>query len=168
MHRLPKRLKTEYVQLTDGNKNATIFKKIETVWAEDAQARQAGRSTQKSKIVIFANETKAARRLADYLKQKGAESLVMVGDAEERRKGSNRHLAGFLSPVAMSSTTRATQEGPDASSGPRILITTSLLSRGLDFDPSIRHVFVVDEPRSAVDFIHRAGRTVRYSRILIH
>ncbi|KAG8963464.1 RNA helicase [Tulasnella sp. 408] len=77
VHRLPKRLKTEYVQLTDGNKNASIFKKIETVWAEDAQARQAGRSTQKSKIVIFANETKAARRLADYLKQKGAESLVM-------------------------------------------------------------------------------------------
>ncbi|KIO34588.1 hypothetical protein M407DRAFT_209840 [Tulasnella calospora MUT 4182] len=165
VHRLPKLLKTEYVQLTDGNKNATISKKIEAVWAEDAQDRQAGRSTHKSKIVIFANETKVARRLADYLKQKGVESLVLVGDAEERRKGSNQHLAGFLSPAAMPSTTRATQEGPDASSGPRILITTSLLSRGLDFDPSIRHVFVADEPRSAVDFIHRAGRTGRAGNV---
>ncbi|KAG8920729.1 cis-prenyltransferase, partial [Tulasnella sp. 417] len=122
VHRLPKRLKTEYVQLTDGNKNATVFKKIEAVWAEDAQARQAGRGTQKGKIVIFANETKAARRLADYLNQKGVESLVMVGDAEERRKGSNKHLAGFLSPVAMSSATRATQEGPDGHGGPRLNI----------------------------------------------
>lgn len=165
VHRLPKLLKTEYVQLTDGNKNATIYKKIEAVWAEDAQARQAGRSTQGGKIVVFANETKVARRLAEYLKQKGMESLVMVGDAEERRKGSNQHLAGFLSPVAMPSTKRTTLEGPGASSGPRILITTSLLSRGLDFDPSIRHVFVVDEPRNAVDFIHRAGRTGRAGNV---
>ncbi|KAG9015926.1 RNA helicase [Tulasnella sp. 427] len=165
VHRLPKRLKTEYVQLTDGNKNATIFKKMEAVWAEDAQARQTGQSSQRSKIVVFANETKAARRLADYLEQRGMKSLVMVGNAEGRRKGSNKHLAGFLSPVAMSSAKKAVQEGVDAQDGPRILITTSLLSRGLDFDPSIRHVFVVDEPRSAVDFIHRAGRTGRAGNV---
>jgi ATP-dependent RNA helicase MRH4 len=41
------------------------------------------------------------------------------------------------------------------------MITTSLLSRGLDFDPSIKHVFIVDEPRNMIDFLHRAGRSGR-------
>jgi superfamily II DNA/RNA helicase len=44
---------------------------------------------------------------------------------------------------------------------PRVLITTSLLSRGLDFSPSIKHVILVDQARDQVDFLHRAGRTGR-------
>ena len=41
------------------------------------------------------------------------------------------------------------------------MITTSMLSRGLDFSPEVRHVFIVDEPRNMVDFLHRAGRSAR-------
>ena len=44
---------------------------------------------------------------------------------------------------------------------PRVLITTSLLSRGLDFSPSIKHVILVDQAHDQVDFLHRAGRTGR-------
>ncbi|KAG7095283.1 hypothetical protein E1B28_006054 [Marasmius oreades] len=44
---------------------------------------------------------------------------------------------------------------------PRVMITTSLLSRGLDFSPTIKHVFIVDEPRNVLDFLHRAGRSGR-------
>ncbi|KAJ6554066.1 P-loop containing nucleoside triphosphate hydrolase protein [Mycena sp. CBHHK59/15] len=44
---------------------------------------------------------------------------------------------------------------------PHVMITTSLLSRGLDFSPNIKHVFIIDEPRNMVDFLHRAGRTGR-------
>jgi ATP-dependent RNA helicase MRH4 len=41
------------------------------------------------------------------------------------------------------------------------MITTSLLSRGLDFSPNIKYVFIIDEPRNMIDFLHRAGRTAR-------
>ncbi|KAJ7653305.1 hypothetical protein DFH06DRAFT_1417946 [Mycena polygramma] len=44
---------------------------------------------------------------------------------------------------------------------PHVMITTSLLSRGLDFAPNIKYVFIVDEPRNMIDFLHRAGRTGR-------
>ncbi|KAI0059885.1 P-loop containing nucleoside triphosphate hydrolase protein [Artomyces pyxidatus] len=44
---------------------------------------------------------------------------------------------------------------------PRVLLSTSLLARGLDFDPSVSHVLVLEPPRNTADFLHRAGRTAR-------
>jgi ATP-dependent RNA helicase MRH4 len=44
---------------------------------------------------------------------------------------------------------------------PHVMITTSLLSRGLDFSPNIKYVFIIDEPMNMIDFLHRAGRTGR-------
>jgi ATP-dependent RNA helicase MRH4, mitochondrial len=92
-----------------------------------------------------------------------------------RTRGSNKYLDGFLRPIRTgkrtSTETSAAPEGTtvaqgakplknpymlsDPSSTPHVLLTTSLLSRGLDFDPSIKHVFIVDEPRNMVDFLHR-------------
>ncbi|KAJ3781857.1 P-loop containing nucleoside triphosphate hydrolase protein [Lentinula aff. detonsa] len=114
----------------------------------------------------------------------------------ERRRGSNKHLEGFLrvrsktnepsdstliekpssassaprhlQPLVVSSSrTSSTRSrtsdltAPTLSNTPHVLLTTSLLSRGLDFSPSVRHVLIVDEPRNVVDFLHRAGRTAR-------
>ena len=39
-----------------------------------------------------------------------------------------------------------------------MLLSDSLLARGLDFDPSMLHVFVLEPPRNTADFLHRAGR----------
>ncbi|KAH6904677.1 RNA helicase [Coprinopsis sp. MPI-PUGE-AT-0042] len=104
-------------------------------------------------------------------------------DGGVRTRGSNKYLDGFLRPIrAGSKRTSETSESAegkspvttegtkplknpymlsDPSSTPHVLLTTSLLSRGLDFDPSIKHVFIVDEPRNMVDFLHRAGRSGR-------
>ncbi|KAG8930982.1 RNA helicase [Tulasnella sp. 418] len=177
IHRLPKKLQTDHVQWTGGHRLADIYKKIQEVWAEDATARARVKAgiqasadgengqalNQRSKILIFCNEKSKVQLLAKYLKtEKGIDSLVMVGDDEQRRKGSNKHLAGFLKPSAANpSSSNPTEATNTTHASPSILITTSLLSRGLDFSPSIKHVFVVDEPRSAVDFLHRAGRTGR-------
>ncbi|WWD21788.1 hypothetical protein CI109_106276 [Kwoniella shandongensis] len=46
----------------------------------------------------------------------------------------------------------------------RILVTTSLLSRGLDFHPSVSSIFLLDPPRDVLDFVHRAGRAGRAGR----
>ena len=56
-----------------------------------------------------------------------------------------------------------------------MLITTSLLSRGLDFGPDVRHVFLPDAGRrggasthavnnNALELLHRAGRSARAGR----
>ena len=49
----------------------------------------------------------------------------------------------------------------DVKDSPHVMITISLLSRGLDFSPSIQHVFIVNEPRNMIDFLHRAGGSGR-------
>ncbi|TFK26076.1 P-loop containing nucleoside triphosphate hydrolase protein [Coprinopsis marcescibilis] len=99
-----------------------------------------------------------------------------------RGRGSNKYLGGFLKPIrpansgskieatdAAALTTRPKLKNPhmlsDPSTTPHVLITTSLLSRGLDFDPEVKNVFIVDEPRSMVDFLHRAGRSGRMGGI---
>jgi len=76
--------------------------------------------------------------------------------------GSNRHLDGFLKPSASKSKSKPkTLESSPTAAQPDVLITTSLLSRGLDFSPEIRYVLIVDEPLDMIDFIHRAGRSGR-------
>lgn len=47
---------------------------------------------------------------------------------------------------------------------PRILITTGLLSRGLDFSPNVSTVVLVEQPQNVLDFVHRAGRAGRAGR----
>lgn len=75
-----------------------------------------------------------------------------------------KHLMRPLIPSSspMPNLTNIHSEQPsDPRSQPHVLITTSLLSRGLDFAPQIKHVFIIDEPRNLVDFLHRAGRAGR-------
>lgn len=66
-------------------------------------------------------------------------------------------------PPSSSSKSKPKSKSSHSSSSPSpsILITTSLLSRGLDFAPTLRTIFILDQPRNMIDFIHRAGRTGR-------
>ena len=148
LHRLPSSLKTEHHSWTSGNKNADIEKRIRRVWMEDAASRAKG----KSKILIFCNKSSKVDDLGLYLSAKGIANVALTSSGQARHHGSNRHLGGFL---------KATESLVSTSSDPHVMITTSLLSRGLDFSPQIRHVFVVDEPRNMIDFLHRAGRSGR-------
>ncbi|KAI0040772.1 hypothetical protein FA95DRAFT_1611542, partial [Auriscalpium vulgare] len=50
---------------------------------------------------------------------------------------------------------------PAPEDAPHVLLSTSLLARGIDFDPSVSHVLVLEPPRNTADFLHRAGRTAR-------
>ena len=171
LHRLPSTLKTEHYAWTSGNKNSDIEKRIKHVWAEDA------RSKVKSKILIFCNKSSKVEDLGLYLTERGIPNVALTSTAEARFRGSNRHLAGFLKDgednmsasrqvLPMSSGASvpgisAVPRPPALRSEPHVLITTSLLSRGLDFSPQIKHVFIVDEPRNMIDFLHRAGRSGR-------
>lgn len=154
VHHLPKKLQTEYVSWTGTNKNADIEKRIRKVWAEDSITR----SGKLSKILVFCNKNNKVQLLSQHLEGKGIKTVAIDGTAETRRRGSNHHLDGFLKDK---SEEKVEEGAGDPSETPHVMITTSLLSRGLDFSPQIKHVFIVDEPRNMIDFIHRAGRSGR-------
>ena len=118
-----------------------------------------------SKVVVFCNKSTKVEMLGEFLQGKGIPNVALTSNSDIRKRGSNQHLDGFLKYSKAKRVTSLDEE-PSPSQAlskeePRVLITTSLLSRGLDFSPAIRHVFIVDEPRNVVDFLHRAGRTGR-------
>ncbi|KAF9478234.1 P-loop containing nucleoside triphosphate hydrolase protein [Pholiota conissans] len=163
LHRLPKTLQTEYVGWTGGNKFADVVRRIRRVWAEDAATGKGqGKDAELSKVLVFCNRSAKVVEFAAYLETQGVKSVAMTSRSEQRGRGSNRHLDGFLRIRSHSPSAPPSQPTPaDPKAYPHVLITTSLLSRGLDFSPEIKHVFIVDEPRNTVDFLHRAGRTGR-------
>jgi ATP-dependent RNA helicase MRH4 len=202
LHHLPKTLQTEYVNWTGGNKNADIERRIRRVWAEDsafggvsvgrfANGEDSPDHPPLSKVLVFCNKSTKVNELGEYLADKGIKNIALTSTSDQRKRGSNHHLDGFLRKNAKSNDEdkTSTTPGPDSTSithpiqrssikqdaagsttprwrsnpkeDPHVMITTSLLSRGLDFSPAIRHVFIVDEPRNMIDFLHRAGRSGR-------
>ena len=173
LHHLPRSLKTEYVDWTGGNRNSDVESRIRRVWAEDSLRGTDGRLGVLSKVLVFCNRRSKVEDLAAFLEEKKIRTIALTGTAESRKRGSNHHLDGFLKTKtkvfagsAASSSAIATVPKPSADSKdpkktPHVMITTSLLSRGLDFSPEIKHVFIIDEPRNMIDFLHRAGRSGR-------
>lgn len=170
LHRLPASLKTEYVawDRRTGNRNPAILRKIQDTWA--AEAREHPNWKEQSKIIIFCNRSRKVEELGEYLESQGIRCVSMTSDSDNRQRGSNKHIEAFLKSLPCGKHRQETTERDTrkVKSGiadqPDVLITTSLLSRGLDFTPQVRSVFIVDEPRNDVDFIHRAGRAGRAGR----
>ncbi|KAI9437273.1 P-loop containing nucleoside triphosphate hydrolase protein [Lactarius indigo] len=161
LHRLPAHLSLEFAPYTSGNRNAEVLAKLKTVWRDDALA---GRSGGRSRVIIFTNTRARAGEMGAYLSDHGVPNVVVTGQGKggsgsggARAHGSNKHLAGFLRPLPG----QHADAGASAADAPRVLLSTSLLARGLDFDPSVSHVFVLEPPRNTADFLHRAGRTAR-------
>ncbi|KAH9021671.1 P-loop containing nucleoside triphosphate hydrolase protein [Lactarius deliciosus] len=166
LHRLPAHLALEFAPYTSGNRNAEVLAKLKAVWRDDALA---GRRGGRSRVIIFTNTRARAGEMGAYLSDHGVPNVVVTGQGKAgssggggggaRAHGSNKHLAGFLRPLPG----QQADGGVNAAEAeaPRVLLSTSLLARGLDFDPSVSHVFVLEPPRNTADFLHRAGRTAR-------
>lgn len=187
VHRLPNKLKTRFVAWSgSGNNLADVAHEVKRVFAIDAVERMSAdeamrekmekskgkgkamgeeeeaEKMDKGRILVFCNTPSRAKMLEKVFEGKGISSVALTGEGEERVRGTNGALNDFL--IKAGSGKQISAADPSIKS-PRVLITTSLLSRGLDFSPSVKHVFLVDEPRDVLDFMHRAGRTGRAGRV---
>lgn len=161
LHRLPSTMKTEYESWTGGNKDAVVERRIRKVWAEDSI--RSDFDGKLSKILIFCNKGSKVQTLGAFLEGKGIPNVALTKDSDARNIGNNHHLDGFLRTNNSRVKPRSSSSSKDK--GPHVMITTSMLSRGLDFSPDVRHVFIVDEPRNMIDFLHRAGRSARAGQV---
>ncbi|KAH9980547.1 P-loop containing nucleoside triphosphate hydrolase protein [Russula compacta] len=161
LHQLPTHLALEFAPYNSGNRNAAVLAKLKAVWRDDALA---GRP--RSRIVIFANTRVRAGEMGAYLSEHRVSCIVVTGQgikgrgdgpggSGQRVHGSNKHLAGFLKPMPDKKKSPSHSEPPCAGDkegkrvavarerpgqqdkSPRVLLGTSLLARGLDFDPSV-------------------------------
>ncbi|KAF8726631.1 P-loop containing nucleoside triphosphate hydrolase protein, partial [Rhizoctonia solani] len=137
-----------------------ILRKLRDTWAEET--RQHPGWKEKSKVIIFCNQSKKVKELGKYLKREGIKCVSLTSESKNRQQGSNKHISAFLKPFPGAIRKGASNSGSEDSLD--VLVTTSLLSQGLDFTPAVWLVFIVDEPRNKVDFIHWAGRVGRAGR----
>ena len=174
LHKLPTKLETRFVPWSgSGNKLADVVHELRRTFANDAMERRhleqkpgANESGQdKSKILIFANSPNKVKSLTRMLENKDVPVLAITGEADDRARGTNGRLDDFLLQPGGRPVPSSSKRSGASDKAPRVLITTSLLSRGLDFAPSVKHVFLLDEPRDILDFMHRAGRTGRAGRV---
>ena len=155
----------EHAAWTGGNRVADIEHKIQHIWWQD---KQSGKR-RPSKVLVFCNKSTAVEALGKDLEEKGIKNIALTSTAEVRKKGNSHHLTGFLLEPLAPRPSDGNQNKPTSpeealtteEEAPNVLITTSLLSRGLDFHPQINNVLIIDPPRNMIDFLHRAGRTGR-------
>jgi ATP-dependent RNA helicase MRH4 len=107
------------------------------------------------RIIIFVNEKKDVVPLVNSLTKKYGirdDDLVGVVGSDSAKERLEK-IEPFLHPAEL------VEKDVDQSKI-KILVTTDLLARGLNFT-GIKNVILMDLPRSSVDLVHRIGRTGR-------
>uniref|UniRef100_A0AAV1UAH1 Uncharacterized protein n=1 Tax=Peronospora matthiolae TaxID=2874970 RepID=A0AAV1UAH1_9STRA len=95
-----------------------------------------------AKTMIFCRNSASVRSTEHMLREHGFQASVC--------------LHGDMPPARRRDAIQAFTEDANVN----VLVCTDLAARGLDFD-SVKHVIIFDFPKTAVDYVHRAGRTGR-------
>ncbi|CAO3669407.1 unnamed protein product [Rhizopus stolonifer] len=95
-----------------------------------------------NKTLVFCNTRKSVELLHKFLESKGLKALALYKDA----------------PMDRSETLELFSESKEKEH--QMLISTDIASRGIDVK-LVEHVILFDFPSSAIDYLHRVGRTAR-------
>ena len=165
LHKLPRNLEAVFVPRSTNTLIADVTHEVRRILADDAVKRNqmlaSGMKVDKSKIIVFCNQDSKAELLSKAFEARDLPNLTWTSFSKNRRYGTQGELKSFLLDPKVP-VEEAMSISDDQS--PRILITTGVLSRGLDFSPLVSTVVLVDQPSDIMDFMHRAGRAGRAGR----
>ncbi|KAI9913618.1 hypothetical protein PsorP6_006172 [Peronosclerospora sorghi] len=119
------------------------FRRV-TPESKHSALREALRSRRQptAKTMVFCRNAASVRSTEHMLREHGfQETVCLHGDMPLARR--QDAIEAFSKDTAVS-----------------ILVCTDLAARGLDFD-AVKHVLMFDFPKTAIDYVHRAGRTGR-------
>lgn len=133
MHTAPPTLKQEFV--TCNGPDAKVSAMLELLGAPDE-----GGKPRLGRLVLFCNSQDSARFVEHSLREEGYATASYHGAVPAITRGDN-----FDDFVAQKK---------------HVLVATDLAARGLD-TLDVEHVVQFDFPRSAAEYLHRAGRTAR-------
>lgn len=106
------------------------------------------------RVIVFVNEKKHVESLVETLISKyhyNEENVTGVSGRDDYKERAEK-IAPFINP--------AQPLAKGTSNHLKVLVTTDLLARGLNFD-GIKNVILMDIPKTSIDLIHRIGRTGR-------
>lgn len=141
--------------------------KVANNWKDRQQTKPE--EYESKRVLIFCNSVESCRAV-DYILSAKMESSL---DSEQVFLGS---FHGDLTPKQRKENFKAFNSKPDHGLDPstrspentmkglkllKLLVTTDISARGLDFKGQIDEVIMFELPRSISDFVHRAGRTGR-------
>ncbi|KAL4399073.1 ATP binding protein [Malassezia pachydermatis] len=165
LHRLPAKLSVQFVD-PGSNKEMAVLKELFRIFTSP--------DMRDDQILIFRDKRTGVERLSQYLSERNVDHVALTGESGQRKTRTSKDIEPFLAGPS-SYFSQHHQRHQPTDSTPRVLITTSLLSRGLDFGPYVRHVFLPDAGRNtarsvhaannnALELLHRAGRSARAGR----
>jgi ATP-dependent RNA helicase RhlE len=121
-----------------------------------------------SQGVYFVAEPHKVSLIAEILKDRPGQRVVVFGSSKKSVSTLYRRLKGYNLPVGQISSDLAQEEREKVMLDFRnravdILVATDVVSRGIDVD-GIDLVVNFDVPHDAEDYVHRVGRTARAAR----
>lgn len=153
IHKIPKQIVLKVIDAEQspyhGSKTRCLAQALYAIHNDGSEGGYVKR------ILVFVNEKKDVEPLVETLLTKyGHKSSDIVGvtgaDSATDRSDKIEPFLHAATPL---------EEDPDGSKI-KVLVTTDLLARGLNF-LGIKNVILMDVPRNSVDLIHRVGRTGR-------
>lgn len=153
LHKIPKQIHVRIIDAEvspyNGSKMRCLAQALYAIHRDGTEQGYVKR------VLIFVNEKKEVAPLVSALVSKyghRADDVVGIsgGDSATERL---ENIEPFLKPAEL------LENDPDGSKI-KVLVTTDLLARGLNF-VGIKNVILMDLPRSSVDLVHRIGRTGR-------
>ncbi|KAI8909928.1 P-loop containing nucleoside triphosphate hydrolase protein, partial [Powellomyces hirtus] len=104
------------------------------------------------RIIVFCNTRKSCELVGAHLKENGFDAHDISSNVDVKHRA--KIFKEFSSPSTVA-------EGKEPSARkPMIVVATDIASRGVD-TVNVGHVILFDFPQTAIDYLHRVGRTAR-------
>ncbi|OBA24207.1 P-loop containing nucleoside triphosphate hydrolase protein [Metschnikowia bicuspidata var. bicuspidata NRRL YB-4993] len=153
IHKIPRQIAVKIIDAQQapyhGSKTRCLAQALYAIHNDGTEAGFVKR------IIVFVNEKKNVQPLVDVLIAKFGHRFQDVVGVTGRDSADERRLkiAPFLKQAV------PLKDDPDKSEI-KVLVTTDLMARGLNFQ-GIKNVVLMDLPKTSIDLIHRIGRTGR-------
>lgn len=153
LHKIPRQISFKVIDANKapyhGSKSRALAQALYAIHNDNTEPGYVKR------VIVFVNEKNTVESLTELLVTKyhhKPEDIIGISGKDTAQERTNK-VAPFLRAQPLEA----------GESKIKVLVTTDLLARGLNFE-GIKNIILVDLPRNSVDLVHRVGRTGRMNR----